>query len=98
MILKNKKLLRFEYEISGQPQSFVTLSGSTMDEKEEAKQYVYDKIVEEQKKNGGNTKDIYLVGVSDIGYLHLIAPTVETQIKEYIESQAPKRRGRNKGF
>jgi|WetSurMetagenome_2_1015567.scaffolds.fasta_scaffold05946_6 hypothetical protein len=95
MILR-AKLLRFEYEISGTPQSFVILSGTGIEEKEEAKQYVYNKIIEEQKKFGRNTDDIYLVGVSDIGSLHLIAPSVENQIKAFFESQTPTPKRRRK--
>lgn len=89
MILKDCKLLRFEFEIDGTPQHFVTLSGATLEAKEEARAYIYNRIVDERKSN----KDIYLVGVSDIGFLNVIAPSVEKLIVNYIlEQTKPKRK------
>jgi hypothetical protein len=87
MILKGMKLLRFEYEIDGTPQSFVTLSGDSMDAKEETKQYIFNKIVEERKSQ----RDIYLVGVSDMGHLHVIAPSVEKHLKNFYAKETRKR-------
>jgi hypothetical protein len=87
MVARKLKLLRFEYEIDGTPQSFVTLTVDDIESKEETKQYIYNKIVEERKSQ----KDIFLVGVSDIGNLHIIAPSVEKHLKEFYAKETRKR-------
>lgn len=81
MVCKGLKLLKFEIEVGEALMHLVTLSGESLEEKEETRRYVITKIAEERKDN----KNIYIVGVSDLGYLNLISPKVEKIFRDFFD-------------
>ena len=77
------KLLKFQFEIEGGTLTKTAISTDTPEGKEEARRYLVQRIVQEK----GDPKNIYLVGVSDLGHLDIITPTVEKILDDYFNAQ-----------
>ena len=76
---KGLRLLRFEFDIAGAPLKCVALSEDTMEDKERARKYIADKVIEQK----GNSEDIALNGISDYGLLTFFSPGVVELLEKY---------------
>ena len=79
MMAKGLRLLRFEFDIAGAPLKCVALSQDTIEDKDQARRYIIEKL----RKEKGNLEDIALNGISDYGLLTFFSPGVVEILENY---------------
>lgn len=82
LAVKGLRLFKFEYDVSGSQVNLVVLTKANPEEVEQAKQATLERIV---KERGGDRTDIMLNGISDLGLLHLISPSVVDLLGQYFQ-------------
>jgi hypothetical protein len=79
IMAKGLRLLRFEFDIAGAPIKCVALAEDTVEDKDRARKYIFDKVIEQK----GNREDIALNGISDYGLLTFFSPGVVELLEDY---------------
>lgn len=83
MMAKGLRLLRFEFDIAGSPLKCVAVTEDTVEDKDEARKYIFDKVIQQK----GDAENIALNGISDYGLLTFFSPGVVDILEKYFNSQ-----------